>query len=104
MRGRMALASASPSWRLACSRRIWPNTTDFRCLWFPGVLWFSCSVRALESVFVMAGAGRGHGCDPRVAAGWRAVPRSAAPAGGAVPPSWRFRSWRLAMRSRARTG
>ena len=61
------------------------NTRDFRCLWGSGALLVPCSVSVFESVFVLASPGWGHAFCPRVARGWRAVPRFRGP-GGAVPP------------------
>jgi hypothetical protein len=65
------------------------NTRDFRCLRRSGLLLLSCSVLVFESGFVVPLPECGHGFVPCRGGGRRAVPRSAAPAGGAVSPSWR---------------
>jgi hypothetical protein len=60
------------------------NARDFRCFVLPGVLAAWCSSCVLKPVSgLFAGM-----ADARVSRrGWRAVPRSAAPHGRAVPPS-----------------
>jgi hypothetical protein len=63
------------------------NTRDFRCLWRSGLLPLSCSVSVFESGCVVPPRKCGHGFGPRARRGRRAVPRSAAPAGGVVSPS-----------------
>ena len=45
------------------------NARDFRCFRLFGVLWSSCPVSVLVSVFPVVLAVSGHGCCPRVAAG-----------------------------------
>src|SRR6266567_2194441 len=56
-----------------------PNTTDFRFLGSSGMSLVLCSISVFVPVSGVAWPGCGHGFGPRVAAGWRAVPRSAAP-------------------------
>jgi len=57
------------------------NTRDFRCLWRSGLLPLSSSVSVFESGCVVPPRECWHDFGPRVAAGLRAVPRSAAPGG-----------------------
>jgi len=66
-----------------------PNTRDFRCFGLSGVERLSCSVRVLESVFVVASPACGHGRNPRVAAGPArgSTVRGPGAGAGAVPPS-----------------
>jgi len=59
----------------------WANTRDFRCLWRSGLLPLSSSVSVFESGCVVPPRECWHDFGPRVAAGLRAVPRSAAPGG-----------------------
>ena len=62
--------------------RAWRNNTrDFRCLWRSGLLPLSSSVSVFESGCVVPPRECWHDFGPRVAAGLRAVPRSAAPGG-----------------------